>query len=90
MGTGEDHAMNIAYVFYIYMFGFIVPFAIIFTCYLKIIKTITIKVLRIVDLDCNDSDTFCRASRLRQQQTRAAGRPGTGSSPSWWLSWYAS
>ena len=46
MGTGEDHAMNITYVFYIYMFGFIVPLAIIFTCYLKIIKTIKLKVLK--------------------------------------------
>jgi len=43
MGTGEDHAMNITYVFYIYMFGFIVPLTIIFTCYLKIIKTIKLK-----------------------------------------------
>ena len=48
MGTGEDHTMSIGYVFYIYMFGFIFPFAIIFTCYLKIIKTIKIKVLKIV------------------------------------------
>ena len=43
MGTGEDHAMNIAYVFFIYMFGFILPLAIIFTCYLNIIKTIKLK-----------------------------------------------
>ena len=44
MGTGEDSHMNKAYVFFIYMFGFIVPLAIIFTCYLKIIKTIKLKV----------------------------------------------
>ena len=44
MGTGEDHVMNIAYVFYIYMCGFIFPLAIIFTCYLKIIKTLKQKV----------------------------------------------
>ena len=44
MGTGEDPDMNKAYVFFIYMFGFIVPLAIIFTCYLKIIKTIKLKV----------------------------------------------
>ena len=46
MGTGEDHIMNITYVFYIYMFGFIFPLTIIFTCYLKIIKTIKLKVLK--------------------------------------------
>ena len=46
MGTGEDHTMSIGYVFYIYMFGFIFPFAIIFTCYLKITKTIRLKVLK--------------------------------------------
>ena len=44
MGTGEDQVMNIAYVFYIYMLGFIFPLAIISTCYLKIIKTIKQKV----------------------------------------------
>ena len=32
--------MHMAYVFYIYMFGFIIPVAIILTCYVKIIKTI--------------------------------------------------
>ena len=32
--------MHMAYVFYIYMFGFIIPVAIILTCYDKIIKTI--------------------------------------------------
>ena len=44
MGTGEDHLMNIAYIFFIYMFGFIFPLNIIFTSYLKIIKTIKLKV----------------------------------------------
>ena len=48
MGKGEDHEMNIAYVFYIYMFGFIFPLAIIFTSYLKIIKTIKLKVLHLI------------------------------------------
>ena len=36
--------LHMAYVFYIYMFGFILPVAIIFTSYLKIIKTIKLKV----------------------------------------------
>ena len=32
--------MHMAFVFYIYMFGFIIPVAIILICYVKIIKTI--------------------------------------------------
>ena len=44
MGKGDNHWMNIAYVFYIYMFGFVIPLAIISTSYLKIIKTIRLKV----------------------------------------------
>ena len=39
-GSGEDPMMHMAYVFYIYMFGFTLPVAIILTCYVKIIKTI--------------------------------------------------
>ena len=44
MGKEDDHWMNIAYVFYIYIFGFIIPLAIISTSYLKIIKTLKLKV----------------------------------------------
>ena len=39
-GTGIDPMLHISYVFYIYMFGFIIPVSIILTCYVKIIKTI--------------------------------------------------
>ena len=44
MWKGDNHWMNISYVFYIYMFGFIIPLAIISTSYLKIIKTLKLKV----------------------------------------------
>ena len=40
--------MHMAYVFYIYMFGFILPAAIIITCYVKIIKTIQFTVNKLV------------------------------------------
>ena len=33
------------YVFFIYVFGFIIPFTIIVTSYLKIIKTLKLKVV---------------------------------------------
>ena len=42
-GIGEDLTMHVTYVFFIYLFGFIIPVSIIFTSYLKIIKTIKIK-----------------------------------------------
>ena len=45
MGTGEDHAKSVGYVIYIYMFGFTFPIVIIFTSYLRIIKTIKQKVI---------------------------------------------
>jgi len=38
--------MYMAYVIYIYMFGFIIPVAIILTCYVKIIKTIKFTSIR--------------------------------------------
>ena len=44
VGSGENPTLHMAYVFFIYMFGFILPVAIIFTSYLKIIKTIKLKV----------------------------------------------
>ena len=39
-GAGKNPLLHISYVFYIYMFGFIIPVSIILTCYVKIIKTI--------------------------------------------------
>ena len=42
--SGEDLRMHITFIFFIYMFGFIIPMVIIFTSYLKIIKTIKLKV----------------------------------------------
>ena len=74
MGTGEDHLMNIAYVFYIYMCGFIFPLAIIFTCYLKIIKTTKQKVtMRYF----NHQSCSCLKSQMTQtaaNQTRRQAR----------------
>ena len=42
--SGEDPMMHMTYVFFIYMFGFIIPVTVIFTSYFKIIKTIKLKV----------------------------------------------
>ena len=43
-GSGEDPMTHMAYVFYIYVFGFILPVSIIFSSYIKIIKTIKLQV----------------------------------------------
>ena len=44
-GVGENKQVHMAYVFFIYVLGFIIPFTIIFTSYFKIVKTLKLKVI---------------------------------------------
>ena len=43
-GAGEKVVSHLSYVAFIYVFGFIIPVSIIVTCYVKIIKTVKLKV----------------------------------------------
>ena len=44
VGSEDDRLHHMAYMFYIYMFGFIIPVSIVFSSYLKIVKTLKQKV----------------------------------------------
>ena len=68
--------MHMAYVFYIYLFGFILPVVIIFNCYLKIIRTIKFKVKYGEGslLMMSDNETFQNIRRTSSSSPGLQGR----------------